>query len=209
MTRRSVPKSAPHLNGNILAAIDVETTGRLAGHHEIVQIAVVPLDDEFKPLPACLPFYTNIAPDHPERAEQAAGGVHGLNLQEICIESLDHWRIADLFDEWFENLNLPLKKKLIPLAHNWAFEAGFLKHWLGLETVDALFHPHARDSMLLAIHINDLYAARGERAPYYSVSLKNMCKMLGIKQDVAHDALPDALAAAQVYHALLQQNPII
>lgn len=209
MKRKYVPKSLPHLGGNVLAAIDVETTGRMAGHHEIVQIAVVPLDADFKPMPACLPFYTTIAPDHPERAERAAGAVHGLDLQEISVEGLDRWRIADLFDEWFENLNLPLHKKLVPLAHNWSFEAGFLKHWLGLETMDALFHPHARDSMLLAVSINDMYAMQGEKVPYYSVSLKNMCRQLGIKQDTAHDALPDALAAAQVYQTLLQAHPII
>ena len=37
-----------HLNGNLMAAVDLETTGTQPGYHEIIQIAVVPLDSEFQ-----------------------------------------------------------------------------------------------------------------------------------------------------------------
>jgi hypothetical protein len=47
-----------HLNGHLLAAIDLETTGTRPGYHEIIQIACVPLDSDIKPLAGATPFYT-------------------------------------------------------------------------------------------------------------------------------------------------------
>lgn len=193
-----------HLNGNIMCAIDIETTGRMPGFHEIIQIAVQPLDSMLEPMAGIRPFYTTIAPEYPERAEKEAQSVHGLNLQELKINSLDQWKVADLFDEWFQSLNLPYRKSIVPLAHNWAFEAGFLKAWLGIECVNEMFHPHPRDSMLLAISINDRSVMSGGSPVYKSVALVAMCKQLEIVTIQAHDALSDALAEAKLYQTLLR-----
>jgi DNA polymerase III epsilon subunit-like protein len=38
------------LNGNLLASIDLETTGLQAGYHEPIQIAVAPLNSDIRPL---------------------------------------------------------------------------------------------------------------------------------------------------------------
>ena len=58
--------------------------------------------------------------------------------------------MKDLFVEWFERLDLPFKKGLVPLAHNWAFESSWLKEWLGITLFDEIWFSHARDGMLLA-----------------------------------------------------------
>jgi DNA polymerase III epsilon subunit-like protein len=196
--------SLPHLNGNILCAVDLETTGRMPGYHEIIQIAVQPLDSKMEPMAGLRPFYTSIAPEYIDRAEGSATAVHGLDLTQLRDTSLDQWKVADLFDEWFQALDLPFRKSIVPLAHNWAFEAGFLKAWLGIECMGAMFHPHPRDSMLLAISINDRSMMRGEPAVYSSVSLTAMCKQLGIVTIKAHDALSDALAEAKLYKLLME-----
>lgn len=193
-----------HLCGNIMCAIDFETTGLMPGYHEIIQVAVQPLDAMLEPMQGVKPFYTTIAPEYPERAEGAAQNVHGLNLQTLKETSLDQWKVADLFDEWFQRLELPYRKSMVPLAHNWAFESGFLKAWLGVDCMNAMFHPHPRDSMLLAISINDRAIMRGEEPVYPSVSLTSMCKQLGIQVIKAHDALSDALAEAQLYQTLMR-----
>lgn len=191
------------LNGNVLAAVDVETTGRLSGFHEIIQIAVVPLTAELEPCKDIRPFYMNIAPSFPERAERNATNIHGLNLPQLQAECPDCWKVADLFDEWVQRLELPFRRQIVPLAHNWAFERGFLSHWLGLESFNQFFHPHPRDSMLLAISINDAAAFHGLPIPFSYVGLGSMCKRFGIEVGQAHDALHDALAEAKLYKALL------
>ncbi len=115
-----IPNSLINLNGNLLCAVDVETTGRLAGYHEIIQIGIQPLSSDIKPMKDVSPFYMNIAPKYPERVERAATRVHGLDIDDLVANAPDSWRAADLFDEWFQRLDLPFKKNLVPLAQNWA-----------------------------------------------------------------------------------------
>ncbi len=206
--RNNTYRTAEYLNGHLLTAIDIETTGRLPGFHEIIQIGVVPLDAEFQPITQQLPFYINMAPKHPERAEKNAQQVHGLNLKKLCEEAVSQEGGADLFCSWFDDLNLPLNKRLIPLAHNWAFEDGFLKHWLGLETKDIIWQGTARDSMSYASSVNDWHGTRGTKAPFQFVSLKHLRKVLKIKSHGKHhDALSDARDCAEIYQKLLQHYP--
>ena len=119
-----------HLNGNLMAAVDLETTGTQPGYHEIIQIAILPLDSEFKPLEGVRPFYTNIRPNHPERETPAATQKHKISMSELLLHAPSSERVQDWLVEWWEVLDLPYQKGLVPLAHNWAFESGFLKAWL-------------------------------------------------------------------------------
>ncbi len=192
------------LHQNLMAAVDVETTGRMPGYHEIIQIAVLPLNSDLDPISTTRPFYMQIAPEYPERAEKEATLIHGLDIYELQKNAPSQSRAADMFDEWFQRLELPFKKSLVPLAHNWAFEAGFLKAWLGLESFGQFFHPHPRDSMMLGIALNDRAYFQGEGPPFNSVSLTAMCKQLHIPIIQSHDALADALAEAKLYKSLLQ-----
>jgi DNA polymerase III epsilon subunit-like protein len=197
------PSSLINLNGNMLASVDVETTGRLAGYHEIIQIAVVPLTSAIEPVPDRNPFYVNIAPEHPERCEKDAQTVHGLNISELVNNCPSPWKVADLFDEWVQSFDLPFNKKLVPLAHNWGFERGFLMHWLGIESFDALWFSHARDTMGSGIMINDAASYHGLDVPFPYLGLKSMCQKFGIVNPNPHDALADALTGAKLYKALL------
>lgn len=192
-----------HFNGHLLAAIDLETTGVRAGYHEIIQIAVVPLNSDLRPNPDIRPFYWNVAPKHLERADRIASKVHGLDLVEVAMHSPDADRVADMLIDWFEKLNLPFERRLIPLAHNWAFEHSFLTAWLGMTLRDKLFHCLPRDAMMLALAINDRAAFLGQKPPFAQVSLPYLCKHFGVINSKPHDAYCDCLAEAEVYRCLL------
>lgn len=194
-----------HLNGNLLAAIDFETTGRRAGYHEIVQMAIVPLNSDLRPLEAVQPFYIPaIKPLHTERAERGAMRVNGLNLDQLVLEGIHPDRVQDLLVEWFEKLDLPFKKVLVPLVANWAFESAFLKEWLGVEMTDSMFHSHARDVMLNAVNLNDKAATLGLKVPFSYVGMESLSRFFGVVNQAAHNALGDALAEAEVYRAMLR-----
>jgi DNA polymerase III epsilon subunit-like protein len=193
-----------HMNGNLMAAIDFETTGGRAGYHEIIQVAVVPLDADLRPNQELRPFYHNIAPKHPERAEKEASVVHGLDLADLMLNAPSSEKVADLLLDWFEGLDLPNLKRLVPLAHNWAFEAGFGKAWLGNKLFEHIFHWHARDGMAFALSLKDRAAFAGEEDPFSFVGLGALCKRFGIVNENPHDALCDAVAEAEVYRALLR-----
>lgn len=192
-----------HLNGCLMAAVDVETTGRRAGYHEIIQIAIVPLNSDLRPLEDMRPFYSLVRPEYPERQERASGFVHGISIDELLLTAPSSDRVKDYLVEWFNKLDLPFQKILVPLAHNWAFESGFLKAWLGVDMTDRIFHSHARDSMSEAISLNDRAAFMGEKVPFNRVGLGPLCRHFGITNENPHDALSDCLAEAQVYRALL------
>ena len=193
-----------HLNGNLLVSVDLETTGRQPGYHEICQIACVPLGPDLKPSPTLRPFYTEIKPNFPERAEKQALFKHNIPMEQLLLQAPDQDKVKDLFVEWFESLDLPFKRSLVPMAHNWAFESSWLKEWLGITLFDELWFSHARDGMLLAIAINDKAAMKGEALPFNRVGLGSLCNKFNIVNINAHDALSDAIAEAEVYRALLQ-----
>jgi len=195
--------SMTHLTGSLLAAIDFETTGRRPGYHEIIQIAIVPLDQELQPQPDVPNFYLNIRPAHPERCEKGAFYVHGIDLSMLMLHAPSQERSIDLLCDWFNHLDLPQNRVIVPLAHNWAFESSFLKGWLGPSLVDQLFHSHGRDSMGLAAAINDRAFFQGEGPVFPKLSLTALCAQLGIPYENAHDALADCQATAELYRRLL------
>jgi DNA polymerase III epsilon subunit-like protein len=195
--------SLPNLNGNPLAVVDVETTGRVGGIHEIIQIAIVPLTIDLE-IADVKPFYHNIRPNYPEKADERAGMVHGLNIDDLMVNAPTQDRVLDYLLEWFSELPLGHGRRLTPVAHNWAFERSFLTHWMGPDLMNSIFHPHPRDTMIHALFLNDRASMMGKTPPFPRVGLTDMCRNVGIKLDHAHDALADCVATAELYAALMR-----
>src|SRR4030042_166775 len=148
MSRRFTKPTLPglqHLNGNLLCAVDCETTGLIPGKHDIWQICVLPLDADIKPLKTIMPFYVELRVKRPENIDHKAIKIAKVNWLEKQTRALEPFMAADLFDEWFEKLGLPLGKKIVPLGQNWPFDREFILEWLGHETFHQLFFPHYRD----------------------------------------------------------------
>ncbi len=194
-----------HLNGSLLAAIDLETTGLQAGYHEPIQIAVVPLNSDIRPLEDIRPFYMTIKPNFPERQDRA-GYVHGLPMDQLVLHAPDAGRVQDMLVEWWEKLELPIGKTLVPLAHNWAFECKFLNSWLGVDLTSTLFSGHARDAMLYALSLNDKATFMGIPQPFNRVGLGSICQKFKIHNPHPHDALCDAIAEAECYREMLMMD---
>lgn len=189
------------LQGNRLAATDFETTGLQPGWHEPIQVAIVPLGSQLRPLAGVQPFYRLIRPRYPERADAGAMNVHKIPMEEL-MEAADPDDVAEDLVEWVRSLDLPASRQLIPLAHPWAFEYGFYSAWLGLPLTSFIFHRNARCSRSAALAMLDAASLSKKTLPFHDVNLSALCKFASLKNDRPHDALWDSLAEAEVYRRL-------
>lgn len=197
-----------HWNHHALCSIDIETTGLDAAKHEIIPIAVLPLKPDLTPRTDVIPFYVEIAPQNDRSTfEPGAFRVNKLDIDHLIDTGLDPYRVADRFDEWFQGLGLPFKKKILPLAHNWPFEASFLTRSLGWMSFDDFFFGY-RDTMTVANLLNDIADMNNEPWPFPKVSLTYLCSQLKVENENPHDALGDAKATAECYRRLVTRYKI-
>lgn len=187
---------------HIPVVLDVETTGLVVGYHEVVQIAILPLDPNLDPMDVS-PFCLKMKPAYPERASARAMQVNALSLKDL-ENCPTHSQGADIFFEWAAGLNLPLGKKMLPICHNAIFDVPMTQLWLGHEAYGANFGKGARCTMGMAMAENDSAAWKARPIPFSSTGLKALCKKFAIKLEGHHDALIDVLATAKLYKELLR-----
>jgi DNA polymerase III epsilon subunit-like protein len=192
-----------HLNSNLLAAIDVETSGLKAGFHDLLQICILPLDNQLKPNQERNPFILNLKPKKPENADPGAFRVNKLSLADCILKGMDPYSAADLFDDWFAKLKLPPGKKICPLAHNYPFDRSFIIEWLGDESYNQYFDYHSRDTAVIANYLNDRADLMNEKFPFPKINLSYVAAQLEIQNPDAHTAVGDAMTTALVYKAML------
>ena len=195
-----------HLNGNLLCAIDVETTGLDPQKHEITEICILPLDNNMEVRRDVVPFNIFMKPEKIQNIDWDAITVTQTDFMKLCQVGMDKWEAADLFEEWFAKLQLPERKRISPLAHNWPFDREFIKEWLGVTSFESHIDGRFRDSMALALAINDEYDAKNEPIPFPKVKLSYIASTLKIDFDKIHNALDDTVLTAKVYKQLSRRQ---
>lgn len=211
-----MPMIAVHCNGNLPCAIDCETTGLIPGFHDILQIAVIPLTPMFEPSKDLPYFEMRLKPKRPQNASLQATQINRISLDKAMAHGVDPWDALDRFDEWFKRLNLPERKQIIPVGHNYlAFDRLMIRDWMagtliptnqitGWENYNHYFHWHVRDTMMAALYLNDVSYWQGESVRFPKVTLSQICNVLKVPQGASHDAVSDALAAAAIYRKLMR-----
>ncbi len=159
--------------------LDLETTGFSPVTEKITEIGIMKLKDgkvidEFscfvnpeKPIPARVVEVTNITDDMVKDAE---------TIDKVFPKLLD----------FIEGCAL--------VAHNAAFDIGFLKHNAKLLGYEFNF-----------TYIDTLSLAQGLFPDYKSYKLGRIAKNLGIKVDVAHRALDDVDTTVKVFNVMLEK----
>lgn len=204
-----------HLNGNLLCALDIETTGLIVGENEILEIAVVPLTNDYQPNLDRGFFHMMLRPLNADKIDMEAIRIHkrpdnNLDYSKLCVsteqvlkcvnQGVDPYKAADLFIDWFERLKLAPFKRIMPLGHNILFDLAFIKEWLGPASMDYVFDPRYRDSQVVSLFMNDVDGYRNE--PQYSFAKNNLqylCSQLNVTRLRSHNAFDDAIATAECY----------
>lgn len=198
-----------HLNGNLLCAIDIETTGLDPDKHEIYEISIIPLNGQYDVNPKYMPFDILLKPEKTDNIDWEGMRKTGNadRVVESRLKGFDQFDAADALVDWKDRLKLPEKKRIVPLAHNWGgLDKAFILKWLGPLTFDQVFHFHYRDTMATALFLNDRADLSNEQIPFPKVNLTYLISQLKLDvQGRSHCAADDAMNTARVYKQLLTQ----
>ena len=187
------PQDAP--DNWLLAFVDVETTGLVPGHHEMIDIGIVMTDLEGTELGA---LFLRIQPQHPERTSEGARAVNAFDAERW--RDMQALAPADAIEQIVDfHQETAGKRKVLMVAFNSQFDAAFLDH---------LFRSQDRSW-------RELYH-------YFVLDLPSMAWSLGIRGltgthiantlDVAdephvaelHTGITGARLNARIYRALLE-----
>ncbi len=186
---------------NIIAAIDLETTGLSPQYNDIIEIAIQPLCDDFSLSPDITPFTARIRARRPQNAHTKAMEVNGLDLNDgeeyaDVLKRLDAW----LAEYGIEKINI--------LGQNVDFDRAFIEVQMP-ELAAKMGHRDIRDSQRLARAFNDIVIMKTGKPAFENLGLVALREALGIEGSQAHRALDDAIDSAKVYKALLEQMDVI
>lgn len=192
-----------HCNGHLVCSIDCETTGLHPRENSIWEIAIVPLDFDLKPDPLYHAFHLEMQPrSHTEPIDYSFCSKQ--KLQWLWDNGLNPNIGMDLLIEWIERLDLPINKRIMPLAQNWPFDRSFIEDWIGPRSFNLYFDGQFRDLMPVSVFTNDCDAFNAGKYHFPKHNLSYICNQLGLEcdRDLFHGAMYDAVKTAEAYRKL-------
>ena len=190
----------------IYASIDIETTGFDFELDEIIEIGILPLNDNFTIETQIKPFHARIEATQILERHKKALEINGLdptegdsNINTLC--RLKAWFIHNKID------------KIIPVGQNIdKFDLPFIGYWmtnikLPIITYNDIFHHKTYDLLKLCRNLSLGAKNITGDLDYFENkhTLKNICRTCGIDYpENAHTALVDAEITAKCYRYILQ-----
>lgn len=203
-----------HLNGNLMCAIDIETSGLMppftgaARPHDMLQIAIVPVAANLTVSREFPLFHLKLQPKRPENVDAKADEVNRGMLRDAMLNGMEPWTAVERFEEWFTRLRLAPGKKIVVLGCNYAnFDKYFIMDWLGGPlNYNEFFRSDVRDVQTVACYINDTADHFSEMIPFPKWRLSYLASCLGVDHPhaTAHDAVQDCVTSIEVYRRLLR-----
>jgi DNA polymerase III epsilon subunit-like protein len=186
-----------------LCAIDTETTDIDFAKAHIVEICILPLNDDYSPDKNIKPLNILI---NPGAAELERGNIalsfNKIGKDDILKNGLPETEFLGYLKGWMAANGIDI---IEPLAHNWVYDRAVLRNLLGFDEVEKLIYRRAKDSHTAAVFVNDLFASKGVPKPFKQTRLSEMVKYFGMREENTnfHRAYDDCIASAFVYQCLL------
>ena len=177
-----------------LVFVDIETTGADPHFHEIIEISVIRVKQEWKadgkPVFTVLDEWsTKVLPENIASADPAALRINGYTVTRWS----DAVRIKPALEEFARRTN-----GAIMVSHNVAFDAGFLETYMSAYAIASSMHYHRLDTVSMA------FAKLHSDPEVLRYSLAELSKHFGISTDDLHSALPDARACFLLFKRLIE-----
>lgn len=114
-------------------------------------------------------------------------------------------KVAHYLKQWFKEMKLDEKKRIVPLSHNYARDMVFLERWLSEEYPEIFSYNH-RDIQTAALFMNDVCASRAEPVRHAKTDFSYIANNYKVEQLTKHNAASDCLTLAKVYKRMLQEG---
>ena len=183
----------------ILAFVDVETTGLIPGHHEMIDIGIVMTDLDGAELGE---LFVRIQPEFPERTDEGARAVNAFDA--------DRWREMealsqlDAIDKMLAfHKGIAGERNVLMVAFNSHFDTAFLDHLYRSQgrSWRELYHYFVLDLPSMAWSLG-----------FHGLTGSSISSMLGIEDEphVAelHTGITGARLNARIYRGLLAQKEL-
>ena len=203
----AMAKSIRTAYGNLMVAIDIETTGEIVGEHEMYQLSILPLDQRLEPDKTKIFLNLFIKPDNPKvkdgdnsglRARFVQARLHGLAKHQALVV-LEKW--ADTLE--IRRPGLMKDRQLMPICFNWAWKRAFLIDFMGPDFFHDLFHWNTREIITAAAFCNDRRVFRGEDPDFGKLTLPALSRKLEVVNPYPDDPAFDTRHFADIYQALM------
>lgn len=178
-----------HTNDNIICVVDTRMSGRRPAYHDIIEICVLPVTIGFLPDKRILPFHMYMSPKRPENMDwEKFNRAEAFYIKQHMNITVDPWNCQELFEQWYEKLGLRDRKRIQPLAYDWARQRMFIQDWFGYAEDDSsffydFFDPFRyRDLATVALYFNDLAWCNGEPYPIQKQNYAYICNRLNVVQ---------------------------
>lgn len=192
-----------HLNANVLAAVCVDTTGPTEDH-EIIEVAVVPLDHMLRVHNDLILFNMRMQPRYIENIDWKHCRLTRVEVAQTVNGGFTADRVADMLYGWFCKLDLNERKKIIPFGYKYTETRAALIKWLGQEMYSEMFSDDYRDLLVAAHFINDRQCCKGEPAIYAKQRLRWLAKYHDVEMlEAGGSSLSDCYTIAQTYRRML------
>ena len=203
--------SMTHLNGHLLCAVAIETTGSKLFYHDICEISIIPVDYELRILRNILPFHCDIKPRYDNRIDFDTMTVTEARMQNICKHGIDSLVASEYLEEWFSKLPLYHTKRIMPFCYNWPRVYAFLCNWLTQRTAEFIFDYRYRDLLSTSLWLNDYNDYHINNCPFAKNDFPYLCSSFNIERDhgINRDSLSEARAMIDLYRATLNNISIL
>lgn len=196
-----------HLNQNLLCAIGIETTGPDPTRHELAEVCVLPMDRMLEIHKDLILFNMRMRIEMPEEIDWSKIRLSKAEVGELTQSSQARDSVAEYFLQWFKDMNMPFRKKIIPLCYNFAYVRAVLLNWLGDDIYHEIFHEDYRDPLIATHFINDHYDVRAESVPFAKQNFRWIAKQLNIEVvEQGGSACADAYTTCEMYRKLLKHS---
>ncbi len=188
-----VSRTGGAMKATDLCFIDTETTGLDPRRHELLELGLVRVRQTWKA--GTVPSFevidewsTKIRPENIQTADPASLRVNGYTVTG--------WNNAMEVGEALEQFTRRTEGAIM-VAHNVAFDAGFIETYLAVHSLPNKMHYHRLDTVSMAYaKLHDTDVTR--------YSLAELCKHFGIENTRAHSALADARACFELFKKLME-----